>query len=117
MKKDALFSLQNFYLLVWVMKILPYVHPPHHTPPSSCYGSFVDLTDWVDFAGYSLVWNVSKFYMFHLEHAQAIHLVTIDKKKNFFKVWYYETSSTKIFNLGVPNFILGFKRIWNNFSF
>ena len=72
--------------------------------PIYCYYSFVDLTDWVNFACYSLVWNVSKFYMSLLEHAQAIHLVSIDKEP-FIEVWYHETSSTKIFNLGLLNLI------------
>ena len=69
-----------------------------------CYYSFVDLTDWVDLACYSLVWNVSKFYMSLLERAQAIHLVPIDKKP-FYDMWYHEMSSIKIFNLGLPNLI------------
>ena len=44
-EKDALFSLQKLYFLVWGVKILPYANPLHHTPPSSWYDSFVDLTD------------------------------------------------------------------------
>ena len=106
-EKDAVFSLQKFDLLVWVIKIWPYAHPLLHTPPSSWYDSFVDFTDftdWVDFACYSLVWNVSKFYMSLLERAKAIHLVSIDKEP-FFEVWYHEMSSTKKFNLGLLNLI------------
>ncbi len=60
-EKDGVFSLQKFYLLVWVIKILQYAHSFLHTPPSIWYDSFVDLTDRVDFACYSLVRNVSKF--------------------------------------------------------
>ena len=106
-EQDALFSLQKSEWLVWVIQIWPYAHPLLHTPPSSWYNSFVDFTDftdWVDFAFYSLVWNVSKFYMSVLEHAKAIHLVSIDKEP-FFEAWYHEMSSTKIFNLGSLNFI------------
>ena len=45
LEKDAVFSLQKCYLLVWVIKILPYAHPLLHTPPSSWFDSFVDFTD------------------------------------------------------------------------
>ena len=79
LSKDAVFSLQKCDLLVSVIKIWPYAHPVLNTPPSIWYYSFVDLTDWVDFACYSLVWNESKLYMSLLEYAQPIHLVSIEK--------------------------------------
>ena len=65
LSKDAVLS-QKWDLLVLVIKIWPYAHPFLHTPQSIEYYSFGDLTDWVDFACYSLVWNVSKFYMYIL---------------------------------------------------
>ena len=63
LSKDAVFSLQKCVLLVSVITIWPYAHPLLYTPPSMWYYSFVDLTDRVDLAYYSLVWNVSKFYV------------------------------------------------------
>ena len=46
----GVFSLNFFDLLVWVMKIYPYAHPLLHTPLSSTYDSFVELTDRGNFA-------------------------------------------------------------------
>ena len=104
-EKYEVFSLQTFDLLVWVIQIWPYVNPLLHTPPSSWYDSFVDFSDWVDFACYRHVWYVNKFYMSALERAKAINLVSLDKEP-FFEEWYHEMSSTKIFNLGLLNLIL-----------
>ena len=53
--KVAVFSFQNCYFLVWVIKILPYAYPLHYTPPSSWNDIFVDFIDSVDFTCYGLV--------------------------------------------------------------
>ena len=90
--------------IITIITIWPYAHPLLYTPPSMWYYSFVELTDWVDLACYSLDGNVSQFYMSLLERAQAIHLVSIDKEP-FFDMWYQEMSYIKIFNLGLPKLI------------
>ena len=78
-EKDAEFSLLKLYLLVWFIKIWSYGHPLLHTPPSSWYDSFVDFTystGWVDFASFSLVWNVPfgtcKGYSFGLNRQRTV---------------------------------------------
>ena len=78
-KKDAEFSLQKLYLLLWFIKIWSYGHPLLHTPPSSWYDSFVDFTDftgWVDFSSFSLVWDVPfgmcKGYSFGLNRQRTV---------------------------------------------
>ena len=56
-------------ILVWVMKIYPYAHPLLHTPLSSTYDSFVELTDRVNFAclkSYSLIHSVLRVPFFQL---------------------------------------------------
>ena len=88
-KCDLLVSVLKYYRM-----LIPFsIH--HHQ--FGMIGLLIWLIELILLVVNSLVWNVSKLYMSLLECAQAIHLVSRNKKP-FFEVWYHKMSSTKIFN-------------------